>query len=66
MESVFVVEAEPEAVRGGRSQARTRLVTTVKRGLDSVEVLSGLSEGENVISPAPAGLVDGVRVEIRQ
>jgi len=41
-------------------------VTTGKRGQDAIEVLSGLSEGENVISPASAGLADGARVEIRQ
>jgi multidrug efflux system membrane fusion protein len=57
LQSVFVVE---------EAHAHTRLVTTGKRGLDSVELLSGLSEGEKVISPAPAGLVDGARVEIRQ
>jgi len=64
LESVFVVEDEPEAIQG--RLARTRLVTTGKRGQDAIEVLSGLSEGENVISPASAGLADGARVEIRQ
>jgi membrane fusion protein, multidrug efflux system len=64
LESVFVVEDEPEAI--GRRLARTRLVTTGKWGPDAIEVLSGLSEGEHVISPAPEGLADGARVEVRQ
>jgi hypothetical protein len=29
-------------------------------------VLSGLSEGEKLVSPVPAGLTDGARVEVRQ
>jgi membrane fusion protein, multidrug efflux system len=57
LESVFVVED---------GLARTRLVTTGKQGPNAIEVLSGLSEGENVISPVPTGLVDGARVEVRQ
>jgi len=57
LESVYVVED---------GLARTRLVTTGKRGPDVVEVLSGLSAGENVVSPAPAALADGARVEVRQ
>ena len=57
LESVFVIED---------GVARTRLVTTGKRGPDVIEVLSGLSEGEKVISPAPASLADGARVEVRQ
>ena len=57
LQSVFVIE-------GGF--ARTRLVTTGERGQAAVEVLSGLSAGEKVVSPAPAGLTDGARVEVRQ
>ena len=57
LESVLVIED---------GLAHTRIVTTGKRGQDAIEVLSGLSEGENVISPASAGLADGARVEIRQ
>jgi len=57
LESVFVIED---------GVARTRLVTTGKRGPDVIEVLSGLSQGEKVISPAPASLADGARVEVRQ
>ena len=57
LQSVLVVEED---------RARTRLVTTGLRGHDAVEVLSGLSEGERVISLVPAGLADGTRVEVRQ
>jgi len=57
LQSVFVIE-------GG--VARTRLLTTGKRGPNTVEVLSGLSEGEKVVSPVPAGLADGARLEVRQ
>jgi len=46
--------------------ARTRLVTTGERGPTGVEVLSGLSGGEKLVSPVPAGLADGARVEVRQ
>jgi multidrug efflux system membrane fusion protein len=54
VQSVFVVE-------GGL--AHLRLVTLGRRGAEDAEVLSGLTEGEKVIGRAPAGLVDGARVE---
>jgi len=57
LQSVFVIE---------NSLAHTRLVTSGTRGPNAVEVLSGLSEGEKVVSPLPSGLVDGARVEVRQ
>ena len=56
LQSVFVVE---DAV------ARTRLVTTGERRQTAVEVLSGLSAGEKLVSPVPSGLADGARVEVR-
>jgi len=57
LQSVFVVED---------GCAHTRLVTIGERGPAAVEVLSGLSEGEKLVSPVPAGLSDGARVEVRQ
>lgn len=57
LQSVFVMED---------GFARNRLVTTGRRRQDSVEVLSGLSEGEKVVGPVAGGLVDGARVEVRQ
>jgi RND family efflux transporter MFP subunit len=45
--------------------ARIRLITTGQKMKDRVEVLSGLTAGEKVIFPAPAGLADGARVEAR-
>ncbi len=57
LQSVFVIED---------GCARTRLVTTGERRQSAVEVLSGLSEGEKLVSPVPAGLTDGARVEVRQ
>jgi RND family efflux transporter MFP subunit len=57
LQSVFVME-------GGF--AHSRLVTTGQRGQSAVEVLSGVSEGEKVVSPVPSGLTDGARVEVRQ
>jgi RND family efflux transporter MFP subunit len=56
LQSVFVIE---EGV------ARNRLVTTGRRQPNAVEVLSGLSAGEKVVSPIPASLADGSRVEVR-
>ena len=56
LQSVFVVES---------GFARTRLVTTGQCWQSAVEVLSGLSEGETVVSPVPSGLSDGTRVEVR-
>jgi len=41
-------------------------VTAGERGKAAIEVLSGLSEGEKLVSPVPSGLADGVRVEVRQ
>jgi RND family efflux transporter MFP subunit len=57
LQSVFVVED---------GVARTRLVTTGRRTGGGVEVLSGLTAGEKVVLPVPAGLQDGGRVEVRQ
>jgi RND family efflux transporter MFP subunit len=54
--SVFVAD-------GGR--ARSRFVTLGQRVQDSVEVLSGLSAGEQVIFPAPPSLLDGAPAEVR-
>jgi len=56
LQSVFVVED---------GSARNRLITAGKRGPNAVEVLSGLSEGEKVVSPIVPGLADGARVEVR-
>jgi len=57
LQSVFVVE-------GGI--AHNRIVTIGKRRPDALEVLSGLTEGEAIVTPAAAGLADGARVEVRQ
>jgi RND family efflux transporter MFP subunit len=57
LQSVLVVED---------SVAHTRLVTTARRTGGAVEILSGLSVGEKVVLPVPAGLQDGARVEVRQ
>lgn len=46
--------------------ARTRLVTAGQKSGERVEILSGISAGEKVISPAAAGLADGMRVEARR
>jgi hypothetical protein len=45
--------------------ARTRLVTLGDKRGGRVAVLSGLTEGERVIVPAPPDLADGARVEVR-
>jgi len=57
LQQVFVVES---------GSARVRLVTLGQRGQSSAEVLSGLSQGEKVVAPVPAGLADGAAVEVRQ
>ncbi|MBZ5582356.1 MAG: efflux RND transporter periplasmic adaptor subunit [Acidobacteriia bacterium] len=57
LQSVFVAED---------GTARMRLVTVGQRHQDAVEVLSGLSAGERVVSPIPAGLQDGTKLEVRQ
>lgn len=54
--SLFVVE---------EGRARNRLVTVGQRLGAQLEVLSGLNAGERIIHPAPAGLVDGAKVEAR-
>ena len=45
--------------------ARTRLITTGKKQGGWIEVLSGVSGGEQVVSPRPSNLMDGARVEPR-
>jgi RND family efflux transporter MFP subunit len=57
VQSVMVVE---EGI------ARTRLVTTGQHQGEWVEILSGLSAGERVVAPRPAGLADGAHVETQQ
>lgn len=56
VQSVFVVEG---------NRARVRLVTLGQRREEEVEILSGLSAGEALVCPVPAGLADGARVEVR-
>jgi membrane fusion protein, multidrug efflux system len=46
--------------------ARNRLITTGRRDDGALEVLSGLTEGEKVVSPAATSVADGARVEVRQ
>lgn len=57
LQSIFVIDD---------GVARNRLITTGKRDSTFVEVLSGLSEGEKIVSPIPPALADGDRVEVRQ
>jgi membrane fusion protein, multidrug efflux system len=45
--------------------ARSRMVTLGERQGDRVEVLSGLSAGEQVVYPVPPALADGAAVELR-
>jgi RND family efflux transporter MFP subunit len=56
LRSVFVAD-------GG--YARARLATFGETVQGRREVLSGLTEGEKIVFPAPPGLVDGARVEDR-
>jgi multidrug efflux pump subunit AcrA (membrane-fusion protein) len=46
-------------------QARARFVTLGATAGDRVEVLSGVAGGDRVVNPAPAGLADGARIEVR-
>jgi RND family efflux transporter MFP subunit len=57
LQSVYVAE---------NGAAHLRIVTTGRKRADGAEVLSGLAAGEQVITPVPAGLADGAKVEIRQ
>ena len=45
-------------------RVRKREVKIGIRGTRTVEVLSGLKDGERVASPAPTGLKDGARVRV--
>lgn len=56
LESVFVVSGEGRAV--------LRLVKCGAQSGDSVEILSGLSVGERVVSAPPTGLREGRRLEV--
>lgn len=56
VEKVFVAE-------GG--VARLRLVTAGAARGSAVEILSGLSAGEQVVAPVPASLQDGSKLEVR-
>lgn len=56
LQSVFVVE---------NGFARNRLVTAGQRGPQGIEILSGLSEGEKVVTSPSAMLADGAPVEVR-
>jgi len=49
-------------VEGG--MARLRQIQTGIRGINGIEVLSGLDEKARIISPYPANLADGARVTI--
>jgi membrane fusion protein, multidrug efflux system len=55
MEGVFVADA---------GLARLRWVQLGQRSDDLAQVLSGLKEGEAVVSPIPAGMRDGTPIEV--
>lgn len=57
MQSVYVVE---------NATARLRIVTVGRKISNRAEMLSGLSAGEQVVSPIPIALADSAKVEIRQ
>jgi len=57
VQSVYVVE---------NGVARLRLVTIGRKITDRAEVLSGLNDGERVISPIPVAFADGAKVEIHR
>ncbi len=56
LQQVYVVDA---------GVARTRMVTVGRRIGEKAAVLSGLVAGDRVVFPLSAGLVDGVKVEVR-
>ena len=56
LQSVFVVEDGSRAPSGHHRRKRPK----------AWRCFPGLSEGEKVVSPIPAGLADGARVEVRQ
>ena len=58
MQFVFVAD---------RDVARARIVTVGERSGEQIEILSGISVVEQlrVISPVPAGLADGARIEVK-
>ena len=56
LQSVYAVE---------NAAARLRIVTIGRKTTERAEVLSGLSAGEQVVSPIPLGLADGAKVEFR-
>ncbi|NDJ10784.1 MAG: efflux RND transporter periplasmic adaptor subunit [Acidobacteriia bacterium] len=66
LQTVFVIEDGAAHTRLVTTRlVTTRLVTTGERGSAGVEILSGLSAGEKVASPASPALRDGARVEVR-
>ncbi len=56
LQSVFVAD---------NGIAHLRLITTGQQNKDQVEVLSGITAGDNIIVPVPKDLSDGARVEVR-
>lgn len=56
VQTVMVVEG---------AYAHTRIVSTGRKQGDLVEILAGMNPGEQVLSPRPANLADGARVETR-
>lgn len=57
IQSVFVIES---------GQAKLRIVSTGQQRDNWVEILSGLSPGERIISPFPTGLTESTPVEAKQ
>ena len=56
--SVFVVD--------DADRVRRREIEMGIRGIEMIEVLQGLEEGDRVVAPVPDGLADGARVSVGQ
>ncbi|MBW2273641.1 MAG: efflux RND transporter periplasmic adaptor subunit [Deltaproteobacteria bacterium] len=64
-DAIFMADGKPFAYRVDSNRVRRAPITLGRSSIESVEILSGLEEGDRIVVGAAEELADGVRVAVR-